>query len=45
LEELKSLFEFLDDIIPEDDKDVVDAAAKKKGRASKKRYVGEMVIN
>jgi condensin complex subunit 3 len=42
MEELKELFEFLDDIIPEDDDEVIDVEVKKKG---KKRYVVEVATS
>lgn len=41
LEELKGLFEFLDEIIPEDDDERVDLDAPKKGR---KRYADSCVL-
>jgi len=42
LEELKDLFEFLDDIIPEDD-DVETNGPKKKGNAARRRCVSNNV--
>jgi len=44
LEELQDLFEFLDDIIPEDDGEFVDPEPKRRGRKRLVIYPGPVVI-
>jgi len=39
MKDLKELFEFLDDIIPDDDDDEINIEPSKKGKSSKKRLV------